>query len=134
MGIWMFKFILSFCHVGSILVAVYHNCIIRLLLAVNTCITFLIIWHNFCLLIICIWIHGDAYFPFCFWFLWHLQIMRDPETGNSRGFGFISYDSFEASDAAIEVSFSIWCSLILVLTPGLCWFHDQTLYKQLKSI
>jgi hypothetical protein len=29
--------------------------------------------------------------------------MRDPETGNSRGFGFISYDSFEASDAAIEV-------------------------------
>lgn len=31
--------------------------------------------------------------------------MRDPETGNSRGFGFISYDSFEASDAAIEVTF-----------------------------
>ncbi|EOA12076.1 hypothetical protein CARUB_v100079351mg, partial [Capsella rubella] len=29
-------------------------------------------------------------------------IMRDPDTGNSRGFGFISYDSFEASDAAIE--------------------------------
>lgn len=35
------------------------------------------------------------------------QIMRDPETGNSRGFGFISYDSFEASDAAIEVIF-LW--------------------------
>lgn len=31
------------------------------------------------------------------------QIMRDPDTGNSRGFGFISYDSFDASDAAIEV-------------------------------
>ncbi|KAL2327108.1 hypothetical protein Fmac_020535 [Flemingia macrophylla] len=31
------------------------------------------------------------------------KIMRDPETGNSRGFGFISYDSFEASDSAIEV-------------------------------
>uniref|UniRef100_A0A7N2M010 RRM domain-containing protein n=1 Tax=Quercus lobata TaxID=97700 RepID=A0A7N2M010_QUELO len=30
------------------------------------------------------------------------RIMRDPESGNSRGFGFISYDSFEASDAAIE--------------------------------
>ncbi|XP_010942024.1 uncharacterized protein [Elaeis guineensis] len=30
------------------------------------------------------------------------KIMRDPETGNSRGFGFISYDSFESSDAAIE--------------------------------
>ncbi|GAQ80556.1 RNA recognition motif containing protein [Klebsormidium nitens] len=30
------------------------------------------------------------------------KIMRDPESGNSKGFGFISYDSFEASDAAIE--------------------------------
>ncbi|KAA8531858.1 hypothetical protein F0562_006425 [Nyssa sinensis] len=30
------------------------------------------------------------------------KIMRDPDTGNSRGFGFISYDSFESSDAAIE--------------------------------
>ncbi|GAB4847119.1 hypothetical protein Ancab_026128 [Ancistrocladus abbreviatus] len=36
------------------------------------------------------------------------SILRDPETGNSRGFGFISYDSFEASDAAIEVSFDIY--------------------------
>jgi splicing factor 3B subunit 4 len=23
------------------------------------------------------------------------KIMRDPETGNSRGFGFVSYDCFE---------------------------------------
>ncbi|KAL5715200.1 hypothetical protein ACHQM5_017057 [Ranunculus cassubicifolius] len=30
------------------------------------------------------------------------KIMRDPETGNSRGFGFISYDSFDTSDNAIE--------------------------------
>jgi hypothetical protein len=30
------------------------------------------------------------------------KIMRDPDTGNSKGFGFVSYDSFEASDAAIE--------------------------------
>lgn len=30
------------------------------------------------------------------------KIMRDPDTGNSRGFGFVSYDTFEASDAAIE--------------------------------
>lgn len=30
------------------------------------------------------------------------KIMRDPDTGNSRGFGFVSYDCFEAADAAIE--------------------------------
>lgn len=30
------------------------------------------------------------------------KIMRDPDTGNSKGFGFVSYDCFEASDAAIE--------------------------------
>lgn len=42
--------------------------------------------------------------------------MRDPETGNSRGFGFISYDSFEASDAAIEVIFFLSnCYAMLVL-------------------
>lgn len=29
------------------------------------------------------------------------KVMREPETGRSRGFGFISYDSFEAADAAI---------------------------------
>ncbi|XP_037494441.1 splicing factor 3B subunit 4 isoform X3 [Jatropha curcas] len=34
------------------------------------------------------------------------KIMRDPETGNSRSFGFISYDSFESSVAAIEVTVS----------------------------
>jgi RNA recognition motif-containing protein len=30
------------------------------------------------------------------------QIMRDPDTGNSKGFGFVNFASFEASDAAIE--------------------------------
>merc|ERR1712093_196795 len=30
-----------------------------------------------------------------------MGIMRDPDTGESRGFGFISYDTFEASDAAL---------------------------------
>jgi RNA recognition motif-containing protein len=28
--------------------------------------------------------------------------MRDPDTGNSKGFGFVNFASFEASDAAIE--------------------------------
>ncbi len=28
--------------------------------------------------------------------------MRDPESGNSKGFAFVNYASFEASDAAIE--------------------------------
>lgn len=40
--------------------------------------------------------------------------MRDPETGNSRGFGFVSYDSFEASDAAIEVFFILDCLGLLI--------------------
>lgn len=31
-----------------------------------------------------------------------LQVMRDPETGNSKAFVFINFASFEASDAAIE--------------------------------
>lgn len=49
-------------------------------------------------------LYCDAYYnnlldlPFLF-----MKIMRDPETGNSRGFGFVSYDSFESSDQAIEV-------------------------------
>ncbi|XP_037494439.1 splicing factor 3B subunit 4 isoform X1 [Jatropha curcas] len=40
------------------------------------------------------------------------KIMRDPETGNSRSFGFISYDSFESSVAAIEREF--WLQAIQV--------------------
>lgn len=30
------------------------------------------------------------------------KIMRDPDTGTTKGFGFVAFDSFEASDAAIE--------------------------------
>lgn len=30
------------------------------------------------------------------------KIMRDPDTGMSKGFGFVSFDSFEAADLAIE--------------------------------
>lgn len=30
------------------------------------------------------------------------KVMRDPETGVSKGFGFVSFDDFEASDTAIE--------------------------------
>lgn len=35
-------------------------------------------------------------------FLSFSQIMRDPETGNSKGFAFINFASFDASDASIE--------------------------------
>lgn len=37
--------------------------------------------------------------------------MRDPETGNSKGFGFVSFNSFDASDAAIEVCKSLICCI-----------------------
>ena len=30
------------------------------------------------------------------------KIQRDPETGASKGFAFVSYANFEASDAAIK--------------------------------
>jgi splicing factor 3B subunit 4 len=30
------------------------------------------------------------------------RISRDPETGGAKGFGFISFDNFESSDAAID--------------------------------
>mmetsp|Transcript_1117 Transcript_1117/g.1715 ORF Transcript_1117/g.1715 Transcript_1117/m.1715 type:complete len:318 (+) Transcript_1117:60-1013(+) len=30
------------------------------------------------------------------------KVMRDPDTGASKGYGFVSYDGFEASDLAIE--------------------------------
>jgi splicing factor 3B subunit 4 len=50
--------------------------------------------------------------------------MRDPESGNSRGFGFISYDSFEASDAAIEV-----IVLLSVAEVAVCyWCFDVLAY------
>jgi splicing factor 3B subunit 4 len=32
----------------------------------------------------------------------HPKIMRDPETGASKGFGFVNFASFEAADAAIN--------------------------------
>ena len=37
------------------------------------------------------------------------KIQRDPETGNSKGFAFINYASFEASDAAIEAMNGKYC-------------------------
>ncbi|KAI9092689.1 hypothetical protein DFS34DRAFT_583882 [Phlyctochytrium arcticum] len=30
------------------------------------------------------------------------NVARDPDTGNSRGYGFVAFDNFESSDAAIE--------------------------------
>ena len=41
------------------------------------------------------------------------KIQRDPETGNSKGFAFINYASFEASDAAIEAMNGKYCWRIL---------------------
>ena len=48
-----------------------------------------------------------------------LQNMRDPDTGNSRGFGFVNFDSFEASDAAIEVLSCRWFRSVRFLSPTL---------------
>jgi splicing factor 3B subunit 4 len=36
------------------------------------------------------------------------HIMRDLDTGNSKGFGFVKYDSFEAADTAIECMNGQW--------------------------
>jgi splicing factor 3B subunit 4 len=30
------------------------------------------------------------------------KIMRDPESGVSKRYGFVSYDNFDSSDAAIQ--------------------------------
>lgn len=30
------------------------------------------------------------------------KLMRDPETGESKRYGFVSYDNFESSDLAIQ--------------------------------
>lgn len=40
--------------------------------------------------------------PILWTFFIGVQIMRDPDTGNSKGYAFINFASFEASDAAIE--------------------------------
>ena len=51
------------------------------------------------------------------------KIMRDPDTGVSRGFGFVSYDSFEASDAAIEaMNGQFLCNR--------CWPFEQVMYTK----
>ena len=30
------------------------------------------------------------------------KIMRDPESGTSKGYGFVSYDNFDSSDTAMN--------------------------------
>jgi len=30
------------------------------------------------------------------------KIMRDPESGDAKGYGFVSFDNFEASDSAMN--------------------------------
>lgn len=56
------------------------------------------------------------------------KIMRDPETGLSRGFGFVSYDSFDASDAAIEaMNGQFLCNRWVLHLPGaLHWCRGLT--------
>eukprot|EP00824_Muranothrix_gubernata_P007957 TRINITY_DN2016_c5_g1_i1.p2 TRINITY_DN2016_c5_g1~~TRINITY_DN2016_c5_g1_i1.p2 ORF type:complete len:332 (-),score=69.59 TRINITY_DN2016_c5_g1_i1:37-978(-) len=36
------------------------------------------------------------------------KVMRDPTTGTHKGFGFVSFDAFEASDAAIDAMDGQW--------------------------
>ena len=38
----------------------------------------------------------------CFGIVISTKLMRDPETGLSKKYGFVSYDNFEASDSAIN--------------------------------
>ena len=46
------------------------------------------------------------------------KIQRDPETGNSKGFAFINYASFEASDAAIEaMNGKKRCCITMIIMP-----------------
>lgn len=61
------------------------------------------------------------------------QIMRDPESGNSRGFGFISYDSFEASDAAIEV-FVLCCYFHILLISVRNMRFNNTRFRSIISL
>ena len=57
------------------------------------------------------------------------KIQRDPETGNSKGFAFINYASFEASDAAIEAMNGQYlcnrCPNIKVCDILGCWTMDM---------
>lgn len=50
------------------------------------------------------------------------KIMRDPDTGLSKGFGFVSYETFEASDAAIEAMHNQFLmNRYRVSPPSSCW-------------
>ena len=45
------------------------------------------------------------------------KIMREPDTGLSKGYGFVSFDSFEASDMAIEcLNGQFLCNRIISVT------------------
>ncbi|KAM3306027.1 hypothetical protein P3S67_012897 [Capsicum chacoense] len=51
-------------------------------------------------------------------YYYFFHIMRDLETGNSRDFGFISYYSFDASDAAIEaMNGQYLCKIVKLRRP-----------------
>uniref|UniRef100_A0A8C0U9F8 Splicing factor 3B subunit 4 n=1 Tax=Cyanistes caeruleus TaxID=156563 RepID=A0A8C0U9F8_CYACU len=49
------------------------------------------------------------------------KIMRDPDTGNSKGYAFINFASFDASDAAIEaMNGQYLCNRPITRLSG-CW-------------
>ena len=45
--------------------------------------------------------------------------MRDPDTGVSRGYGFVSFDSFESSDDAVNgMSGQYFCNRLIHVSYG----------------
>lgn len=61
--------------------------------------------------------------------------MRDPDTGSSKGFGFISYDNFDSSDAAIAAMNGTLLFTFLKSLPLIkCASFNSSLYKKHEFI
>ena len=58
------------------------------------------------------------------------KIQRDPETGNSKGFAFINYASFEASDAAIEAMNGMKISPVVSMYHVLIYVSCRPVFVQ----